>query len=642
MFRTEYIFILILTLFTNNSIVAQNDSKIYKMCVPKTYYQNCLSILEDSMIQGIKIECIGGRDRFNCLELIQQGEADVMSVDIEDIYMAYQIGNQDFKLIAEFRTKDKKKSEFHYEAVALIKKTSKIKKLNDLKGLKSCHAGFHRNVGYRIPLMKLVRHGLVNFSRNSTVTAIDRELKALSEFFPQSCLTSTWYSQCLDIEKYLRRKYTNLCAICENPKLCKNNDLYSGYDGAIHCLDKGDGEIAFTKTSSVKKYFGLTKNDADCAENDHPEEFQFLCEDGSRKPITSHGCSWVKIPWKGYIANGKAVRSKQSLENLLHYLEIFFQNGIKKDHEDIAEDLLIESNLFLHKKNATIKPKEYLKKSGYKEVIEWDGAFQYKIRLCIETEIELDKCKTLSIAAFSRGIRPQIECYLSLEKNCGKDVEINGKADVFIVAGNKAKDFRREYPNLSPLLFELFNFEDLYVAVIDPKLSAEEIKTLPIKFDKSKKRSRQAATLLSYMRGERPHCTSLYENTTEDRIQIVHTKDLNNHKGKMLLCMEQHKMEIDDYQSCMMEVLLPNFAYTKKNITNSELKEYTQVFSLIQKYFGQYGKYSDVFDLFSEFKGNEDVIFHDNASGYIDPVNNFKGYFSTIVLQYLYEEALNC
>lgn len=70
----------------------------------------------------------------------------------------------------------------------LIRKNSTIKSLNDLRGKKSCHTGYGRNVGYKIPITKLRAHGIIEISTDQYLPSLERELKGLSDLFSQSCL----------------------------------------------------------------------------------------------------------------------------------------------------------------------------------------------------------------------------------------------------------------------------------------------------------------------------------------------------------------------------------------------------------------------------------------------------------------------
>lgn len=70
----------------------------------------------------------------------------------------------------------------------LIHKNSSIKSLNDLRGKKSCHTGYGRNVGYKIPLTKLRAHGIIEISTDQYLPSLERELKGLSDVFSESCL----------------------------------------------------------------------------------------------------------------------------------------------------------------------------------------------------------------------------------------------------------------------------------------------------------------------------------------------------------------------------------------------------------------------------------------------------------------------
>lgn len=54
------------------------------------------------------------------------------------------------------------------------------------------------------------------------------------------------------------KKYSNLCALCEDPVKCNYPDRYSHYDGAIRCLVEKNADVAFTKVIYVRRFFGVS------------------------------------------------------------------------------------------------------------------------------------------------------------------------------------------------------------------------------------------------------------------------------------------------------------------------------------------------------------------------------------------------
>lgn len=169
-------------------------------------------------------------------------------------------------------------ADFRYEGIMLVHKGSDIKSLKDLQGKKSCHTGYGRNVGYKIPITKLRKHGVLKLSKDSSLASIEKELKGLSELFTESCLVGN-YSSNDDLNRSLsmwdstfgwrwtsdiylfysiEKRYSNLCALCEEPFKCNYPDKYSGYDGAIRCLVEKGGDVAFTKVIYVRRYFGVS------------------------------------------------------------------------------------------------------------------------------------------------------------------------------------------------------------------------------------------------------------------------------------------------------------------------------------------------------------------------------------------------
>ncbi|XP_061398563.1 uncharacterized protein LOC133334286 [Musca vetustissima] len=582
-----------------------------RMCVPQKYYEDCLNLLKDPSEAGIKMECVAGRDRIDCLDMINQRKADVLASEPEDMYVAYHTKNSDYKVISEIRTKDDKDAPFRYEGVILVRKNSNIHSLKDLRGAKSCHTGFGRNVGFRIPVTKLKNHHVLKVSMDPDMTATERELKALSEFFSQSCLVGT-YSPYPETDRLLKKKYPNLCALCEKPEQCNYPDKFSGYDGAIRCLDKGKGDVAFTKVQFIKKYFGMTPGVT--AEGDSAN-FEYLCEDGTRRPITGPACSWAQRPWTGYISNTDAVQGEQKFHNLQKRLEKFFENGLHAENKEAASHLLINQNAVYHSKPKAVDPKEYLEKAGYKDVIERDGSAIRKMKMCVQTDMEMQKCDTMRRAAYSRDIRPEIECVQ--ERDCIYALK-DKKADMVAVRARNYKDARDV--KLKPIVYEGYGQNDVYVAVVEPSLTKDNLQNLPVFFNGQDERAHKAADYLNKMRGINTCQTT---PSSEKNIMIVNARDLEQHKNKQLLCPNKDKKPVSDWQNCNCEANLPVAIFIRDSMSRVEQETLKHLFLSLSDKFGKNGKVPDVFALFGEYKNqHHDVLFSDNAVEFVTELKN--------------------
>lgn len=74
----------------------------------------------------------------------------------------------------------------------MIHKDLDIHDVQGLRGLKSCHTGVGRNVGYKIPLTKLTAMNILGNINDPEYSARENELRALSSLFSQGCLVGTW------------------------------------------------------------------------------------------------------------------------------------------------------------------------------------------------------------------------------------------------------------------------------------------------------------------------------------------------------------------------------------------------------------------------------------------------------------------
>lgn len=85
-------------------ILSVGIRRLDKMCVPDLMYRACTELVESTPSEYATIRCVAARDRMECLEKVNKREADFVAVDPEDMYVAFQMKNEDFSVFSEIRT----------------------------------------------------------------------------------------------------------------------------------------------------------------------------------------------------------------------------------------------------------------------------------------------------------------------------------------------------------------------------------------------------------------------------------------------------------------------------------------------------------------------------------------------------------
>ncbi|XP_063705234.1 transferrin [Culicoides brevitarsis] len=621
-----FISILILNVHSRNLHKREIDEKV-RFCVPRKYIADCLKLYANDPSDK-RVSCIPARDQMECLEYVKKREADVMLADPEDMYIAYHLENDDFDIVQEIRTIEESHSAFRYDGIILVKKGSDIHSLKDLKGKRSCHTGFGRNVGYKIPLTKLRKNGVLKLSNDPELSSTEKELDALSLFFEKACIAGQWSPDRL-VNEVFKKRYSNLCALCEDPAKCDYPDKYSGYDGAVRCVVEGQGDVAFTKTYFVKKHFNIpiVAGQVGSISSD-AENYEYMCEDGRRTPITDQNpCSWAQRPWQAYMSNADIVSRKPIIQG---YLSEFFEKGKTRLTKDEAAHLFIKDTLTTFNNSEVVRPHAHLFNAHYKDVIERDGTEQGVIRFCVSSEVEMRKCKWLKQAAYSRDIRPQLECVEKGREACLEAVS-NGKAEVVVVPPSLSK--QADEKNLLQVLSEKFD-DDYFVALVDTDFGESDVPSSSLKFDSSQVRAVTSALYLNSKRGI-SKCPNVLSSEELAKIQIVNSKKLDEYKSanKQLLCQDWSKKTLSDYKTCNFDYSLPNGIYVNKAESRQTRDNIRHAFTAIGKSFGSKGKLNHVFDLFGQFEsGQKDVIFSGDAIDIVPeaPTNIDKNLYNSL------------
>ena len=80
---------------------------------------------------------------------------------------------------------------YQTKAAVLVKRSSKIRSLTDLRGKRTCHSGYGTEAGWSIPIGTM--------ARKLNLFAFDcrGELQAMSTFFNASCVPGRWSNDLL-------------------------------------------------------------------------------------------------------------------------------------------------------------------------------------------------------------------------------------------------------------------------------------------------------------------------------------------------------------------------------------------------------------------------------------------------------------
>uniref|UniRef100_A0A8C5KKA0 Transferrin-like domain-containing protein n=2 Tax=Jaculus jaculus TaxID=51337 RepID=A0A8C5KKA0_JACJA len=257
-----------------------------------------------------KVTCASAPTTEDCIALILKKGADAMSLDGGHIYTAGKCGL--VPVLAESQKSSRSQDTDcvnrpveGYLAVAAVRKSNAGLTWNTLKGRRSCHTAVGRTAGWNIPFGLLFNQtGSCNFG----------------EFFNQSCAPGS-------------DPKSNLCALCvgneagEHKCAANSQERYFGYKGAFRCLAENAGEVAFLKDSTILQNTD-GKNPEEWARDLKLEDFELLCLDGTRKPVTeAQNCHLATAPNHAVVSQKEKAPVVERV--LLEQQMLFGSNGTR-------------------------------------------------------------------------------------------------------------------------------------------------------------------------------------------------------------------------------------------------------------------------------------------------------------------------
>ncbi|XP_057712553.1 serotransferrin-like isoform X2 [Corythoichthys intestinalis] len=223
--------------------------------------------------------CVKRASPVDCIQAIHAGEADAVTLDAADIYLA---GLENYKLKPIIAEEYGPASNTCNYAVAVSKRGS-VFGIRDVAGKRSCHSG-KGAAGWYAPITTLIELGILRYDADE-----DQNMEAVvGRFFSSSCIPGAQSHQ--------------LCKSCKGD--CSRSHHEDFYDcrGAFRCLVEGSGDVAFFSHLSLPEH--------------EQANYELLCKDNTRSPITDYQrCHLSKVP-------AHAVVTRQDL----HLAELIWQS----------------------------------------------------------------------------------------------------------------------------------------------------------------------------------------------------------------------------------------------------------------------------------------------------------------------------
>ncbi|KAK7870386.1 hypothetical protein R5R35_000553 [Gryllus longicercus] len=673
-------------------------ASVLTTCVAQKRYRFCVITDEDYKSRAVtkycpllkgdssRVECVYGNSRLDCLRLIAKNEADFGIFQPEDLVVATRDKAGDFVIthnIQNFQT------DYEYKLVVIVRKSANIKSLRDLKNQNLCHPGHGYTTDWTEVEGKFFEERVVPQTCDFDLTIYENFIKSSSTFFRAACKAGPWVPDS-KLDAALKKKYSNLCSLCDQPKRCSKQEKYWGRTGPLYCLTDVFGDVAWARLDDVQIHFGLSSEINGVA---NPDDYSFLCEDGSLQPLNnSNPCSWLDRPWPAIMAQRyTAVGIQKLIASLKGNVENKWQQAIRQ--------LLDADRLELVPLSTTKIPEDYLRSvTGFlsaNSIIHCDR----HVKLCTYSELTNAKCNWISEAAKANGVKPDIVCeeHDNIEK-CMDDVS-HGNSDAVIVESNLLKIASRKY-NLTSILYEHINLASTAYNIAAVVLASSPIKSLEDLQGKRACFSQYDGTgwnsviyilkkynLLSSICPYNKAIGTFFSeiclpglNSSFSKNELINnicgdSASLEKFSGEYgaLECLRSGRGDVafvpqkvifngtdtnwpvshkykefalvcpsNNTKECSLSRTTPGQIMVKLDISPTKLREVKMVFEYISNQFGRHPKQNKpIFKIFAPFDGHKNILFHDETES-LEDADFHTLHGSPISYQKIIEDSIEC
>ncbi|XP_063707817.1 transferrin-like [Culicoides brevitarsis] len=417
------LFIFIAFLAINCGVNAQYTK--YRVCATKDFTTQC-NILQRG---NSDVTCSYVQDSVECAQQILNASmpngAHFGLFSAESTLQLAALRWDDLVVIKESRHVDRPIDLFEFQSVVVVKDPDFRGGLDNLRNKNFCHPGLHysRTQKWSERVLKAFERATVDpvcdIVRNASVAEI--ETASLSRYFNAACRSGVW-SHDPEEDAYLKKTYTRLCALCDDPVNCEysNNALWSDHRRALECLKK-NGHVAYVSLSDSLNFF---KENVATA-----PDYRYLCPNGTVTAVnTTSPCVWEKQPWPVVMTNkNKSIELKTLLTNWASGRQEW-QIAVTEILTNYGNHLLVDTtiqtarNSIVNARNLP-EPAQICDKS-----INW----------CTHSDDEQEKCKIARAGGITSGSYPQIECKQEATNtviNCLNEIS-KGNSDIMSIDSN--------------------------------------------------------------------------------------------------------------------------------------------------------------------------------------------------------------
>ncbi|XP_052772422.1 melanotransferrin-like [Mya arenaria] len=392
-----------------------------------------------------QLSCIRANDEFECMNLFDKNEVDLITLEAGQGYFAGRFHSMRPILAEKYDTVPG--APLDYYAVA-IKKTGSVVAINNLQNKNACMPGIGTGAGWVYPISFMLKANMME------VTECNAIVKTVTNFYQQMCLPgalNSFYNQ-------FGNNPASVCELCRGSgeEKCTSSDPHAGFDGALRCLNNG-GEVAFVRHDTVMT------NDPASAEN-----YQLVCSDLTSRGVDEfESCNFGKVPNDIVMTTGLKSDAvvKKLKEFLIQTSDWFGFDGPYKANFSMFTSTSVD---YLERKNVMFNDATKMlvdvgsERDRYYTWI--NDEFRSNllnlnicpidvVRLCVISDAEREKCERMVEVFRGKDIKPDMDCIqTSSTLDCMKLLS-TGDADLCMLDAGDVYRAGKQY-NLVPIAAE--------------------------------------------------------------------------------------------------------------------------------------------------------------------------------------------